>query len=175
MTIDFTTIEDALWEWVSGQTELETIWDKPNAPRPCTPFAMISHLSGPVKIGTVDDLRHNSGDVFEVCGQRTLSYSISVIGKGAVGYVSDLQISLECPTVLSRLRAAGIAVWEQGEVQDTSTLLETGYEERANMDVVLGVAALKEDEVGELRSTEIDGELTSDTGTQHDVTVEVNT
>ena len=175
MVIDFETVEKALWTWVSGESGLETIWDEPNAPRPKTPYALLGLVSPPVKYGSKDDLRSAGGDDFEITGQRSVAYSVKVLGRDAVSYVTDLQMSLEKPSVQEALRAAGLAVWEEGDVLDISELLETGFEERANMDVVFGISATTEEAVGELKNVEVQGEITLEDGTTRDVDIDVTT
>ena len=170
MSFDLTIIQRAIHTWVSGETELKTIWYNPNAPRPATPYALLSTLTGSVKTGFTDDLKYVSGDTYSISGQRTLSFSIKVIGEGAVHAVSSLQSSLEKPTVLEALRASGLAVWDSGSVQSIPEILETGIEERANLDVLFGVLSSVTDEVGFIEEVEVEEAIyTTPSGSEIDV------
>jgi hypothetical protein len=176
LAIDWETVERALWTWASEEVELETIWDRPNAPRPETPYVLLGLLSAPIKHGSKDDLRGTgTEDEFEITGQRSVVYSVKVIGKNAIPYCTDLQISLEKPSVQEALRVAGLAVWNIGDVENIATLLETGFEERANMDVTFGISDTVAEAVGEVQNMEGTGEITLEDGTTKAVDIDVTT
>lgn len=148
MGVDIAGLKQGVFDWASAAADPnQVIWDRPNIPRPRTEdylYATLSFLTGPVRVGGQDAAFINDLDQMEVRGFRQLTISVIVYGNDKVNVLqlaSDLQSSLHQPSVLQGLDASGLSVIEQGSVADISALLETGFEERAQLDVLFGVCA----------------------------------
>jgi hypothetical protein len=66
-----------------------------------------------------------------------------------------LNNSLGKPSVVATLRAAGIAVSDEGDIQNLTAFLDTQFEARFAFDVSLLVVASANDTLGSIRTTEI--------------------
>ena len=71
----------------------------------------------------------------------------------------DLNASLSKITVLDRLRSSGVAVFNQGEVDNITALEETEFEERAAFDVLLGVAENVVDDPGIIEHVNLENDV----------------
>jgi hypothetical protein len=162
--IDIEALQDVIYTWVWNRVRntcqgISVIWTEPNAPRPSIPYVGLKFLTGPVKLGHTDVISHVQDDEFVVEGQRTISLSVIVYGTGAHQIAVNLHASLELPSVLEQLRAGGIAIWNEGQVSDISAALETGFEERSNFDVLMGVVSSQTEDVGYIGTAEISGSM----------------
>lgn len=94
----------------------------------------------------------------------------------AYNYMSLWQTSLDLQNIQEILRSAGIAVWTIGTVADLSSLLNTGYEGRANMDCTFGLAFNLESDLGAIETVPVQGTITTDQNkvVNTDQTVSVN-
>ena len=156
----FVEIQDALYDWVFsviGQTVGENIvWRNQKAQLPPRPVATLKVISGPDRVGSFDDVLYSGNDAtgFNVGGHRTYSIGVQIFGSQdvrdgtAYQLASDLHASLTRPTILQTLCAAGIAIHEKGTVTDISAVEEDGFENRAQMDILIGVASNVEDQPG---------------------------
>lgn len=148
----FLDLQDYLWAWADVNTphECVVIWDKPNVPRPCEPYVTLNLIVTSMKTGH-DSWIYESGDNFCIGGQRIATLSVIAYGpdlkeqvpqgiNSAQQIILDLRDSLENPLVLEKLGANGLAVHNEPTVNDISALLETGFQDRANMDIMFGFA-----------------------------------
>jgi hypothetical protein len=122
--------------------------------------------SGPRRTGYSDNIQYLSGDNFMVGGQREMVVSVQVFGNTqihrslAYQLTVDLNASLSKVTVLDRLRSAGVAVFNQGEVNNMTALEETEYEERAEFDILVGVAENVVDDPGIIETANVTPNVT---------------
>lgn len=152
--IDWGETRRALISWVQTQIEIDCVWEDQGAPRPNLPFASAKIISGPRRKGT-DELRRKSGPVYYVAGMRQITLSVQVYGAEALNKVSELQTSLEKPSVLGTLRSYGIAFVRAEAVNDTSTALDNRFESRAQMDVILSVVDNDDDDIDYIANVEV--------------------
>lgn len=154
--------EHAIFDWVAFElraviSEQNIIWEKDNSDRPLPPYVSLNIIAGPVRLGGEAELRHESGDNFSANWMKTITLSVKSYGNNDLNLLERLQNSLGKPTVLARLRAVGLAIVSEGPIQDISTRLQTGYEERSNMDVIMAFASSVEDKVGYINDVELTG------------------
>ena len=89
---------------------------------------------------------YKGGKSYTIGGQRTLTVSLQVFGNTQVHkpmayqLAFDLHSSLSKLTVQDLLRAGGVAIQQRGDPTNITALEETEYEERAQFDIVFGVA-----------------------------------
>jgi hypothetical protein len=112
---------------------------------------------GPRRVGYQDNmvfLGGSTGTKYNVGGQRIMTVSFQIFGNTkihrpmAYQLALDLNSSLSLQTVLDQLRAGAIAVLQQGEPINITALEETEYEERAQFDVLFGLAQNVVDDPG---------------------------
>ncbi len=166
--IDFLNIHvPALVSWVKRVIDVNTvIWERQNAPRPTIdlfPYVTLNLLTPRTKVGFRDSLEYISGTNYNKGGQRTFGLSISVYSKDdsvyfeAIDLAEQLQDSLDNPLELETLALAGLAFFNIGDILDTSTLLETGFEPRATLDLTVGVASNRIIDLGAIESVSFTG------------------
>jgi hypothetical protein len=106
-----------------------------DAPRPRPPFITLKLISGPRTKGS-DDLRR-VGNGFKITGLRQYTLSIQAFGEGGYDALEDYVTRLDDQLEAADLRRdVGIGIVSRGDVVDISALLETGYERRAQLDVI---------------------------------------
>lgn len=167
-------LEDALWDWASKSVPsgVQVIWDKPNVQRPCEPYVTLNIVTVSVKTGqdSWEPYHNESSNVsYWIGGQRKLLLSVIAYGpsadkqsQGAAGacqIVTNLRDSLENPDTLGRLRSNGIAVFNEPTVVDISTMLQTGFQDRSNMDVVFGYSFNQSYVIDDISKVKVDGEV----------------
>jgi hypothetical protein len=145
--MDETAIKSALRAWVrkaSGLNDKKVIWSEQSQPRLEAPFITM-RLGDFIPLGSADEVTQEydplappgSGDTpgeeitITVNGRRSVSLSVQVFGAGAQQTLSKVQTSLGLPSVKEGLEAVGVSVYDIGEVQNVTGLLETVFEPRA--------------------------------------------
>lgn len=137
-----------------------SVWQSSRAPQPDLPYISMDVISGPVKIGH-DELRVNpSTGKTESAGMRYYTVSINAHGDTANAIASELQSSLELPSIQEELRKSGIAVVDIGDVRALDKLDETDWEGRAQFDFQFAVSKNKvDDDSGNIEKVELTNEL----------------
>jgi hypothetical protein len=166
------TVEDAIYDWFNGATGLTTIWKDQDAPQPAYPYAALKIISGPVRFGTLDEVRqsYDAGEAagqeigLETGGPREITVSCQIYALRASvtpstsprDYMTRAQSALGMWTYLTALRAGGLAVVEILPVQDVSERVEDTWGARAVMDVRFRLAASVTERTGYIATTEVD-------------------
>ncbi len=171
------TMERAIANWLRSVTSLTIIAErqKEKAPRPYdTDEGFASYLIGPPQKLGRDDLTLKAGDVFTWRGTRVFHLTVTVYGNSPFEIAGDLHNSLEQETYLLPLKAAGIYVQKAFDIEDTSALLETGYETRATLDLTFATRVSYDETtyyIGEC--TGIEGTVTAPSGEDYGETFTV--
>ena len=153
MSVSYTTVQDAIYDWIAPiVAPVQVIWARPNeAPTSDINLAdefVTLNLTGVLnKIGQ-DNLEFDSGTTYNIKGQRTANLSIIAYGATAQQMAIDIQSSSERPSVLEAIRSTGLAIWNEPNVTDLSAVLESGFENRAGIEFLLGISSLITDDVG---------------------------
>lgn len=164
----YSDLQDAIYNWIKGVVgPLEVIWIRPNQPLPETgqyveQFVSLNLTSPMVKRGG-DSLKYKQDGVFEIKGQRSANLSIIIYSGNSQQVAIDIQNSTEKPSVLESLSNSGIAIWNEPNVTDLSFKIDSGFEERAGIEFVLGIGSLIEDDVGIIERVEVQGEMNEGT------------
>lgn len=160
-----TPVEQAWFEFVRDNTStvgLTVLFARERGPRPDKPFVTLNFIAGPDPLFDFDEVRRNvAREKFEIAGMRKYTVSIQAFGDCAVSILEELQIKLESPNVVSTFRQsdADIAVVGRGSITNVSELMETGYEERASMDVTFNSAKQIDVDVKTIEVVEYEGEI----------------
>lgn len=160
--IDLEVICDTIYAWVNSRKVVDKqkiILEDQNVVRPKPPYVSYRFLTGPVKIGTQDDQVYDEvTDSVVISGPRNMTISLKAYGTQKVSslqIMTNLQASLEMQSVQQLFQSQNMAVVEAGNVLEISSALETGIEDRAQMDVIFGVTSIVREEQGEIITVEI--------------------
>lgn len=152
MAIDWEPIKAALHAWMTAGASLppgRVIWANQGAPIPPIPYASINYRLAVARLGISDEERATTTDgVIAHVGQRRVSVSCNLYGKGAIALLEAAQEALQTYAGRAPFDAANLAVLDKGEVRDLSALEDTQIEERAQLDLVIGLATVTNEVVG---------------------------
>ncbi len=149
--IDFDRIKVSLQEWIVRSSILEdskVVFSEQSSPRPNKPY-MTMKVSSIVDIGQ-DDARlpiDDEGNA-EFIGNKEFTLSIQSFGDSALSMLSTIRDSLNSPDELQRLRDEGVIFVDQLLFDDISDLLETIWEERGQLDLLLRATSISSHQVG---------------------------
>lgn len=169
MAIDWTGVKSAIRGWflpATGLADGAVIWANQTGPRPAVPFAEINFRAGITRLGAYDEERldpNTAGNIIRVA-QRKLTVSCHTYGPGAIALMETAQEALDTYAARSALASGGLYVSDRGKIQDLTKLLETTFEERAQLDVVFALAAITNENVGAAAQISINGTFTNPDG-----------
>lgn len=124
------------------------IWDRPDARRPNEPYVTLNYVTGPTRLGQLDEQVVEDDGSITVCANRQFTLGIKAyIGDARAKQhnqfwrpfqvLEDLSLRLTSPGVRELFRAEGLAIMNVTGVIDITELLETGFEPRASFDVLI--------------------------------------
>lgn len=152
----------AIYEWLSSELGITVIYADQNAPRPDKPYATIriiseNKLGGNDEGATVDD-----DGIQSFCGQREAAVSLNIYGEDAFDSMKLALNSLSKPSILEDFfYNDDIAILNKGDILNLTDVLETEFEERAQMDLLVGYAEEYTDDVGYIETVELNEEVIS--------------
>ena len=173
--IDWTTIEDAIYDWFFEQSGVPIVWGNQDSPQPqAYPFGTLTIIAGPNQVPQAgnDELQQTTdlgqplGEevLQEFGGHRDMTVSCQIFSRPpdsfaptthARAIMGRVQSSLAAPSVLATLLAAGLAVIRQGNVDDLSSVIEDTWIGRANLDVQFGLLAVSSERTGYIECLEV--------------------
>ena len=168
--IDYGPIRAALANWATSVSGLVAIWERPDSRRPPLPYIALNFVTPSLQPGGFDELRYDeTADEFHTCGQRTAVVSVTTHycdtdDVESLNMASRLHAALGADEYLAILNAAGLAVWDQGGIIDISAELETGFENRHQIDVTLGLVSDLVTDPGVIETAEIEATINEVTG-----------
>lgn len=150
-TLILANVQKTIYTWIRKQVNgvipaEQIIWRNQSEPFPPRPCVTMKITDGPRRTGFGDNIQFIGGTKYNIGGQRELTVSIQIFGNTKVNrpmayqLALDLNSSLSLMTVLEQLRAGGVSVLKQGDPSNITALEETEYEERAQFDVLFGIA-----------------------------------
>jgi len=150
-------LEDAIYSWVKARVSVKTniIFEKENAPRPPNPLVSINLITGPIKYGH-DEIIRIDDTSYKSDGHRKITASIKSYGVDYLQVMTDLQASLNLLSVRDIFRSKNISFLHADDIKDISAKIETGFENRAVLDVFFGLRTSLVEEVEYIESAEID-------------------
>lgn len=141
--MDFATLRSKLYTWMVDQSALgsDRVIEADQAEhRPARPYGTYK-VTSPKRVGGTDQEVMVAG-VLNVSGEREITASLNVFGAGALETMQKLRDSLELPSVRDTyFTAFDLAVTEVSEVRDLTELEDTKFQQRAQMDVVVGLTS----------------------------------
>lgn len=164
LPIDSETHEDALIDWFMEATGLPcVIWRDQDAPQPEYPYGTLSIISGPTKIGGVDEIRQRVLDPqpdgpaapalpieLQIVGPREMTVSCQInVGppndndptENSRSLMAAAQAALGLPSFAAKLKTAGLSVIEELPILQTNVQIADLWVSRSQMDVRFGLTS----------------------------------
>lgn len=130
-------IENALYDWVSVETGIETIFAYPSKDRPKTQYALINVLSTR-EVGEPSAFSVVNGDGTITITKETPSIvtaSFNVYYSDSFNKAKELKKSLEKTSIFESLYSAGLGFLASTSVQKIPEQIDKKWEERGQFDV----------------------------------------
>ena len=143
MSLNLDSVENVLREAVMAVTGLSNqsaIIYYPNAPRPALPYAALQYISSSENVGEWTKLNTDTNMV-QVYAMREVKYSLQFYGTGARHLATKAQTGLQLQSIREGYVASGVpfSVLNIDRIDLDNTLLDSDYEERSILDIVLNV------------------------------------
>lgn len=163
--MNFNALKTAIHKWAFATVAVETIFANQNGNVPPDPFCTL--FIQPVGfIGHDDYSVDGIGDVTYI-GQREISVSVQYFGANAMQNAIDLAESLEETAAREGLYSDGLIFVDRvSGVNDLSEVLDTGFEERAGIDLMFRTCSERTQSGGLIDSAEITGDYEKQDGSQ---------
>jgi len=153
-------LEDAIYDWAVDclGSEVTVIWDKPEDTRPNKPYCTLNISTPPYNIGDRGENWYKSLDTWEYYFTKIFTLSVNIYGDE---YVSQLMTNVYngtfLETKLQTLRAEGMAIHNRIGPNDLSIPLETEFEFRNQLDIMISYGVLVSDIPGEISKVSVNG------------------
>lgn len=96
------------------------------------------------------------GEVEYIRMTRVVTYSINVIGKNAILWVERLQPSLRLNSSVNELKKMQIGILQMSSIRDLSLAIDSGFEERAQFDLVVSQDTVVREQLNNINSVDFD-------------------
>jgi hypothetical protein len=162
--LDITTIENALYDWVSEVTGVTTIFAHPNAPRPQESYVLINLFQvTPMMVAEHKNtlLGDYSTDV-DYSTLEELSVSINTYYAGSFQLATKLKDSLSRVTIRETLFDAGVGYGRATSIQEIPEEINKRWEERAQFDCFFYTRSLDEENIETIQHIQVKNELDGD-------------
>jgi hypothetical protein len=170
MAIDWIATKAALFTWMiagTGLSDTKVVWSNQNGPRPLVPFAEINPRLSTGRRGMYPEERPDPvvpGRIVRI-DQKRLTVSCHLYGPGAIALLEQAQEYLDTYASRTAFGPSGLALLDRGTVQDMTKILESDYEERAQLDLIFGLAVSSTEDVGYIQTIAATVILTNPDGT----------
>lgn len=165
--IPWREMEDGIQEFLVAASEYpedQVIWADQTAPRPPYPYISINVISGPNKIGTLDEQKFEAPTTMKTRGVREMTISCNVYGTpnsvdpetSARSIIGVIEARLGVDSFRSILQAVGLAVREINSVTLPSQNISNSWISRGNLDIRLGLASNIEEQVSTIETVHIE-------------------
>ncbi len=149
--IDFNAIKISLQEWIVRSTSLldsTVVFNDQASPRPDKPYISMKIISNvDIGQGLARGSIDSNGDASFV-GTKEFTLSIQHYGVDSMNTLSTLKDSLDDDAELQTLRDNNLIFVEQLLFTDITALLETEWEERAQLDLLFRATSTSNHQVG---------------------------
>lgn len=172
------TLNKAVRDIINNILEINNyaIKAKQNAPRPTDPYSSVDVMSIR-RMGLEEQELKDQPDPeldieYTAKGHREVTFSLQFYFANAMDNALKVHIGLVRFSIGDILRAANLGLVTRSEVRDISEPLENGWEERAQLDMVLSALGTDEEIVRSIQSVSISGEY-QERGISTPITIEV--
>ncbi len=155
--MNFDAIKTAIQKWAVLIVNVETIFQNQNGVIPDLPFCTL--YIQPVTLFGHDEATTDQTGQVTYKGHREISCSVQYFGADAMQNAIDLIESLETVSSRDILAADDIVFVDRaGGINDLTEILDTGFEERAGIDILFRVPSIRIESGDVIESTEISSE-----------------
>lgn len=168
--INLKTLRDGLYDFIysaiqSNGDEVSVIWRDQNAPQPDPPYITLKLISGPIQIGSIDDMQWDD-DIgkFVVSGMRGFTLSVASYGSDSMDMLTRLQFALQMPENEESLDDIGIGINNELSILDLAEIRNVGFEQRSVMDIAFHSVFRIESTTQNIQKVEIEGEFLKEIG-----------
>lgn len=140
--ITYTQIQDIIWDWVDAySTDYEgvpsvkypVIWAEQSGPQPTGRFITLKIISfTPTEITNNYDYKDGEYQYYK---NVSITLSINAYGGNAIHILQQIDNSLILPETREYFRSAHLTQYDSSDVEDLTVLLNSNFENRANLDV----------------------------------------
>ncbi len=155
--MNITSIENALYNWVFGETGLPVIFANSNAPRPRTAYSLINIIQS-IPLGTAEKQNILLGDFtvdIKYSNLESIFVSINTFYSGAFQQAASLSLSLSKITVSEQLWADGLGYGYTTEVKNIHADINKRWEQRGQFDCYFFVRSLSQENIETIQNIEI--------------------
>jgi len=161
--LNITTIENALYIWANGVTDLTVIFAHQNAPRPTGEYVLINIMQSTPNGWAEQELTLNGTLVdIDYSTVEELFISINVYRGTALQTATKLKDSLARVTETEKLYAAGLGYSRAGTVNDIPEEINKQWEQRGQFDCFFFTRSLDEETIETIRKVEITNNIHGD-------------
>ena len=150
MPINFTTVQTSLYQWAVANLPvgMPVIYWEQNSPRPSVPYVTLN-ISNIVAVNQDwSESSTNPLGVQDMKGDRQFTLQVQAYGGDTLTNLENLRTSLQKQTVLDTLRANEIAFYQSLTINDITDLVDSRYENRAQLDILFGIGQIYTDAPG---------------------------
>ena len=155
------TLNKAVRDIIDSILEVDgfSIKAKQNAPRPTSSYCTVDVISIK-RMGLEEQILEDQSDPeldinYTAYGHKEVMYSLQFYFQGAMDNALKVNIGLVRLTIGEILRTANLGLVTRSEVRDISEPFENGWEERAQLDIVLSALGTDEDIIRSIQSISI--------------------
>ena len=167
MTINFATVRNSLYTWATANvpSTMPVIYLYNNSPRPTVDYVTL-YIASVVQIGRdwIQGPLDNTGSSIDV-GDREFTLNLQAYGGDPLTVLENLRSSLQNPSVLDSLKTNGIAYVNWFPITDTTTLIDSRFEQRASLDLLFRIAQNQTINVGNINTVNVEETILNPTGT----------
>ena len=166
MPLSYATIQTNIYTWAAANVPagMPVIWYEPNSPRPVVSLVKVPYITlliaSSIQINQDYSAPNaNSSGVINMSGDRQFILQIQAYGGDTFTVLENLRTSLQKQSVLDTLRTNGIVFFNSFDINDITTLVDSQFEERAQMDIRFGIGQTYTDAPGYFDTIEIEEEV----------------
>lgn len=157
MPLNYETVKANLYSWAVSVVPMgmPVIYWQPNAPRPVVPYVTL-FLSSITALN--QDYSYPNADLngdINIKGDRQFTLQIQAYGNDPLTVLENIRSSLQKQTVLDTLRANGIVFYQSLTINDISDLVDSQFERRAQLDVLMAIGQTYSDRPGYFDTIEV--------------------
>jgi len=156
------TKEDAIYDFVVASLGIDVavIWDKPNAKRPDLPYVTLNISGGPIAIDDRPSMQYKTLDTWTYGFKKRITLSINFFGYELHQYYLErISQCLYIDDKVELLNVDGLACWGFDGPRDLSSIVDTEFEFRGQLDVFLSYGDTIDSSPGEIKKIGLNGEV----------------
>ncbi len=156
------SIESGIYNWVNAVIGVSAtvLWSDQDFPRAGKPFVTL-RLGTQNMLGSFDEVSNPDGaGLATISGERTMMVTIESYGTTAFDLINSVLNSLSKESVRQSLyNDGGIAVHRTENILKLTEVVDTNFEQRFSMDVIIGYKHVDTEQVSWIETIEIEGEI----------------